>query len=151
MVLKEDLEIEELSQFAEEERKILEAAKKLAEAENRKEEEKRLMEGFGAGAAFGEQKGVFCSRPVVELLMSVAETEGIPFQVQLKPGIINDPVEIQPVGRGIHVGYVLVPARYNHSPHEMIAWLDVERTVQMLTAFCLATNAGFLAEADGAI
>jgi putative aminopeptidase FrvX len=111
----------------------------------------RLMEGFGAGAAFGEQKGVFCSRPVVELLMSVAETEGIPFQVQLKPGIINDPVEIQPVGRGIHVGYVLVPARYNHSPHEMIAWLDVERTVQMLTAFCLATNAGFLAEADGAI
>lgn len=111
----------------------------------------RLMEGFGAGVAFGEQKGVFCSRPVADLLMSTAEDKGIPFQVQLKPGIINDPVEIQPIGRGVHVGYVLVPARYNHSPYEMITWPDVERTVELLTAFCLAADADFMAEADEAI
>jgi endoglucanase len=111
----------------------------------------RLMEGFGAGVAFSEQKGAFCSRPVTDLLRSTAEAEGIPFQVQLKPGIINDPVEIQPVHRGVHIGYVLVPARYNHSPHEMIMWPDVERTAQLLTAFALATDAGFLAKADEAI
>ncbi|MCK5643361.1 MAG: M42 family peptidase [Gammaproteobacteria bacterium] len=111
----------------------------------------RLMEGFGAGVAFAAQRGVFCSRPVVDLLASTAERERLPYQLQIKPGIINDGVEIQPVRRGVHVGYVLVPARYNHSPHEMIMWDDVERTAQLLTAFCLEVNADFLAEADRVI
>lgn len=111
----------------------------------------RLMEGFGADVVFGAQRGVFCSRSVVDLLLSIAQKERLPHQLQIKPGIINDGVEIQPVHRGVHVGYVLVPARYNHSPHEMIMWEDVQRTTQLLVAFCLEVNTGFLAGADRAI
>ncbi len=110
----------------------------------------RLLEGFGADVPFAAQRGVFCSQPVVDLLIATAEQEGLPYQLQIKPGIINDGVEIQPVHSGVHVGYVLVPARYNHSPHEMILWSDVERTVQLLTAFCVQVDADFLAQADQA-
>jgi putative aminopeptidase FrvX len=110
----------------------------------------RLMEGFGAGADFAAQRGVFCNRMVVDLLISIAESEGLPYQLQIKPGIINDGVEIRPVGGGVHVGYVLVPARYNHSPFEMIMWDDVEQTAQLLTSFCQNVDADFLDKADKA-
>jgi len=111
----------------------------------------RLMEGFGADVAFAAQRGVFCSRSVVDLLLSIAQKERLPYQLQIKPGIINDGVEIQPVHRGVHIGYVLVPARYNHSPHEMLMWDDVERTTQLLVAFCSEVDTDFLAKADRAI
>ena len=111
----------------------------------------RLLEGFGADVPFGAQRGVFCSRPVVDLLVETAKREGVSHQLQIKPGIINDGVEIQPVDAGVHIGYVLVPARYNHSAHEMILWADVEQTVRLLVAFCRQVNATFLAEADRAI
>ncbi len=111
----------------------------------------RILEGFGADVPFGAQRGVFCSQPVLDLLIETAQREGIAHQLQIKPGIINDGVEIQPIDGGVHVGYVLVPARYNHSAHEVILWSDVEQTVRLLVAFCRQVDTAFLAEADQAI
>jgi putative aminopeptidase FrvX len=104
----------------------------------------RLMEDYGTDIGFGAQRGVFCSRAVTDLLIETAQRENIPSQVQIKPGIINDEVVIHTSREGVLTGYILIPARYLHSAHELVKWDDVEDAVRLVAAFARAVSGQFV-------
>ena len=104
----------------------------------------RLMEDYGTDIGFGAQLGVFCSRAVTDLLTETAQRENIPYQMQIKPGIINDEVVIHTSREGVLTGYVLIPARYIHSAHELVQWDDVENAVRLVAGFAQAVTGQFV-------
>jgi endoglucanase len=75
--------------------------------------------------------------PVVyELLVDVAEAEGIPYSIQAAPRDTGtDADSIHTARRGIATGLVSVPNRYMHSPNEMVDVVDLERAASLLAAF----------------
>jgi len=75
--------------------------------------------------------------PVVfRMLVECAEAEKIPYTVEAAPrGTSTDADAIHNAQRGIPTGLVSVPNRYMHSPNEMVALTDLERTARVLAAF----------------
>jgi len=100
----------------------------------------RLMEDYGTNIGFGAQKGVIAHRDVVDLLIQSAEEADLPYQLQLKPGVIGDQVVIHTSRAGVLSGYILVPARYIHSQYECVQWDDVEKVVELAIAFSKAVT-----------
>jgi len=100
----------------------------------------RLMEDYGTNIGFGAQKGVIAHRDVVDLLIQSAEEHNLPYQLQLKPGVIGDQVVIHTSRAGVLSGYILVPARYIHSQYECVQWDDVEKVVELAIAFSRAVT-----------
>jgi endoglucanase len=73
---------------------------------------------------------------VYELLVDVAEAEGIPYSIQAAPRDTGtDADSIHTARRGIATGLVSVPNRYMHSPNEMVDVVDLERAASLLAAF----------------
>lgn len=107
----------------------------------------RLMEDYGTRIGFGAQKGVLVHRDVSDLLIECAEQLDLPYQIQIKPGVIGDEVVIHTSREGVLAGYILVPARYIHSQYELVKWDDVERVIALAKAFSLAVNGKFVAGA----
>ncbi|MCL4458440.1 MAG: M20/M25/M40 family metallo-hydrolase [Chloroflexi bacterium] len=95
----------------------------------------RLMEEYGSRVGFGAQIGLFSSRLISRALVSIAQKEGIPYQLQIKPGAIADGSVIHTSREGVLTCPVLIPARYNHSANELVKWDDVENTVRLLSSF----------------
>ncbi len=104
----------------------------------------RLMEDYGTHIGFGVQKGVIAHRDVVDLLIKCAEEQDLPYQLQLKPGVIGDEVVIHTSREGVMAGYILVPARYIHSQYECVKWDDVEQVITLATAFATAVTRDFV-------
>lgn len=75
--------------------------------------------------------------PVVfDMLVACAEREKIPFTIQAAPvDTGTDADAIHSTLRGVPTGLVSVPNRYMHSPSEMIALEDLDRTARLLGAF----------------
>ena len=88
--------------------------------------------------------------PVVfRMLLECAEAEQIPYTVEAAPrGTSTDADAIHNALRGIPTGLVSVPNRYMHSPNEMVALTDLERTARVLAAFArkLTPKTGFIPE-----
>jgi endoglucanase len=73
---------------------------------------------------------------VFELLVATAEAEGIPYALHAAPRFTaTDADAIFSATRGIATGLVSVPNRYMHSPNEMVALDDLDRTAELLAAF----------------
>jgi endoglucanase len=104
----------------------------------------RMMEDWGTHVAFGAQKGVIAHRDVVDQLVECAEANGLPYQLQIKPDVIGDQVEIHTSREGVMSGYILIPARYIHSQHECLKWDDVEHVVRLATAFARSVTREFV-------
>ena len=73
---------------------------------------------------------------VFDLLVEVAEAEGIPYIVQAAGRDTGTDADvIFTAHRGVATGLVSVPLRYMHTPNELVALEDLDRAARLLAAF----------------
>ncbi len=77
------------------------------------------------------------SSPVVfDMLVGLAEREGIPYAVEANPRATGTDADAIHLSRGgVATGVISIPNRYMHSPNEMIALSDVENAAKLIAAF----------------
>jgi len=81
-------------------------------------------------------RGASVSEVVFELLAATAEAEGIPYTIEAASRDTHTDAEaIFNAHRGVATALVSVPNRYMHSPNEMVALEDLDRTAVLLAAF----------------
>jgi putative aminopeptidase FrvX len=98
--------------------------------------EKRRYGDYRLGGGPVLSRGAAVNDRVFDLLASAAEAEGIPWTVEAAGRDTRTDAEgIFNAGRGIATALVSVPNRYMHSPNEMVALEDLERTARLLAAF----------------
>jgi putative aminopeptidase FrvX len=88
----------------------------------------------GGGAMIA--RGPTLNKRVVELLVEVADAEGIPhaFEVYTRT-TSTDADELHFTRAGVPTGLISVPTRYVHSPNELCALEDVESAVKLVSGF----------------
>jgi len=80
---------------------------------------------------------------VFELLHDTAETEGIPFGIEVSRGHTwTDADAVYLSRRGVPTGLVSIPLRYMHSPIETVDLGDIESAVRVIGAFALRLEPG---------
>jgi endoglucanase len=94
----------------------------------------RKMEvGLGKGPAIKVRDGGMLADPrVVNWMVSSAEKQKIPYQLEILEGGSTDARAIQLTRAGVPAGCVSIPCRYVHSPSEMLDTGDVENAVRLL-------------------
>jgi putative aminopeptidase FrvX len=98
--------------------------------------EKRKHGDYRLGGGPAISRGASVSELVFELLVATAEAEQIPFKIEAASRDTHTDAEaIFNAHRGVATGLVSVPNRYMHSPNEMIALEDLDRTARLLAAF----------------
>ena len=92
-------------------------------------------------------RGASVSEIVFERLAAAAEAEGIPYTIEAASRDTHTDAEaIFNAHRGVATALVSVPNRYMHSPNEMVALDDLDRTARLLAAFArrLAPDTDFV-------
>jgi putative aminopeptidase FrvX len=98
--------------------------------------DKRKHGDYRLGSGPTISRGASVSEIVFELLIETAESEGIPYRIEAASRDTHTDAEaIFNAHRGVATGLVSVPNRYMHSPNEMVALDDLERTARLLAAF----------------
>ncbi|MEM4574776.1 MAG: M42 family metallopeptidase [Archaeoglobaceae archaeon] len=77
-------------------------------------------------------RGLIVSQKVLEWLRETAEKNGIPYQLEVAEGGTTDATAINLTREGIPAGVVSIPARYIHSPVEVVDLKDVEWAVELV-------------------
>ncbi|NHW24170.1 MAG: M42 family metallopeptidase [Archaeoglobales archaeon] len=77
-------------------------------------------------------RGLIVSQPVFRWLKETAEKYRIPYQLEVAEGGTTDATAINLTKSGIPAGVVSVPARYIHSPVEVVDMGDVESAVELV-------------------
>lgn len=91
---------------------------------------------LGKGAAIKvKDSSLICHPGVRRLLTETAERHGIPYQLEVLERGGTDAGAIQLTREGVPTGAVSVPARYLHTPCEMVDEGDVEACVVLLLKF----------------
>jgi endoglucanase len=91
---------------------------------------------LGDGVAIKLMDGSSISdRAMVKTLRTIAEKEEIPFQLEILPRGGTDAGAIQRSRAGVRTVTLSIPTRYLHSTVEMAHTLDVQATIDLLTAF----------------
>ncbi|HIQ05655.1 MAG TPA: M42 family peptidase, partial [Anaerolineae bacterium] len=91
---------------------------------------------LGKGAAIKVMdSGMITHYGLRQALVTMAEEEQIPYQLEVLPGGTTDAYAIQLSREGIPTAAVSIPSRYAHSKTEMVDMRDVEASVALLTAF----------------
>jgi putative aminopeptidase FrvX len=109
--------------------------------------DKRKHGDYRLGGGPVLSRGASVSEPVFELLAAAAEAEGIPYAIEAASRDTHTDAEaIFNAHRGVATALVSVPNRYMHSPNEMIALDDLDRTARLLAAFVrrLAADTDFV-------
>jgi endoglucanase len=109
--------------------------------------DKRKHGDYRLGGGPVLSRGASVSEPVFELLAAAADAEGIPYSIEAASRDTHTDAEaIFNAHRGVATALVSVPNRYMHSPNEMVALDDLDRTARLLAAFTrrLATDTDFL-------
>ncbi len=109
--------------------------------------EKRRHGDYRLGGGPVLSRGAAVNDRVFELLADTAEAEGIPYAIEAaSKDTRTDAEAVFNAGRGIATALVSVPNRYMHSPNEMVALEDLERTAELLAAFArrLADSTDFV-------
>jgi endoglucanase len=87
---------------------------------------------LGAGASIkAKDASVVVPPKVKDMLVAVAEANGIPYQLEVLPSGGTDTGAIQLTRSGVLAGCISVPTRYIHTPVETIELGDVEACVQL--------------------
>lgn len=87
-------------------------------------------------------RGSAGSPVVFDMLVSLAEREGIPYVVEASPRATGTDADAIHLSRGgVATGIISIPNRYMHSPNEMIALEDVEHAVRLIAAFVRTLSA----------
>jgi tetrahedral aminopeptidase len=102
----------------------------------------------GAGPVIRAQdsraaKGTIYSHAVRRRLLELAREQGIPHQQDVFP-TWTDACEIHLAGRGVATGGVFIPRLCSHTPNELLDLRDLDRTVELLTAFVSSADAEML-------
>ena len=98
--------------------------------------EKRKHGDFRLGGGPVLSRGASVSEIVFDLLVETAEAEQIPYSIEAASRDTHTDAEaIFNAHRGVATGLVSVPNRYMHSPNEMVALEDLDRTARLLAAF----------------
>ncbi len=109
--------------------------------------DKRKHGDYRLGGGPVLSRGASVSESVFELLAAAAEAEGIPYSIEAASRDTHTDAEaIFNAHRGVATALVSVPNRYMHSPNEMIALDDLDRTARLLAAFVrrLAPDSDFV-------
>jgi putative aminopeptidase FrvX len=98
--------------------------------------EKRKHGDYRLGSGPAISRGASVSELVFEMLVQTAESENIPYTIEAASRDTHTDAEaIFNAHRGVATALVSVPNRYMHSPNEMVALEDLERTSHLLAAF----------------
>jgi putative aminopeptidase FrvX len=98
--------------------------------------EKRKHGDYRLGGGPVLSRGASVSELVFEMLVEVAEAERIPYSIEAASRDTHTDAEaIFNAHRGVATALVSVPNRYMHSPNEMVALEDLDRTARLLAAF----------------
>jgi endoglucanase len=98
--------------------------------------EKRKHGDIRLGGGPAISRGASVSEIVFELLVETAESEQIPYKIEAASRDTHTDAEaIFNAHRGVATGLVSIPNRYMHSPNEMVALEDLDRTARLLAAF----------------
>jgi endoglucanase len=98
--------------------------------------EKRKHGDYRLGGGPVLARGASVSEVVFDLLVAAAEAEKIPFTIEAASRDTHTDAEaIFNAHRGVATALVSVPCRYMHSPNEMVAIEDLDRTARLLATF----------------
>lgn len=99
--------------------------------------DKRKYGEYKLGGGPVLSRGAAISTVLLDLLMHTAEEEKIPVALEAVGRDTRTDVEaVFNAHRGVATALVSVPLRYMHSPNEMVALEDIDRTVDLLVATC---------------
>jgi endoglucanase len=105
--------------------------------------DKRKHGDYRLGGGPVLSRGASVSEMVFDLLAATAEAEGIPYAIEAASRDTHTDAEaIFNAHRGVATALVSVPNRYMHSPNEMIALEDLDRTARLLAAFARRLGPG---------
>jgi endoglucanase len=88
------------------------------------------------------ERGSSNSPVIYEMLLEIAEREGIPYSVAASPSHTGTDADAIHLSRGgVATAVISVPNRYMHSPSEMIQLDDVDNTARLIAAFVRSLSA----------
>jgi endoglucanase len=94
----------------------------------------RMEMALGKGPCIKIQDvGMIADSRVVQWMIRTAEKNKIPYQREVLLIGGTDARAIQATRAGVPAGCISIPARYVHSPSEMVDYSDVQNTVRLLT------------------
>jgi putative aminopeptidase FrvX len=101
-----------------------------------KEEEAPAKAGEGPAIILTDAsgRGLITHPKVKELLISAAEEEKIPYQLEVSDGGTTDATAIHLTRQGIPTGVISPPTRYIHTPVSVVSIKDVENAVKLILA-----------------
>lgn len=74
-------------------------------------------------------------------LRSIAENQGMPYQIEPSPYPTGTDANIvQVTGRGVRTAVVSIPCRYMHTPQEVVSTKDIEATTSLILNFLKRTD-----------
>ncbi|HHY10170.1 MAG TPA: M42 family metallopeptidase [Firmicutes bacterium] len=95
----------------------------------------RMAVSLGKGAAIKVKDSSLITHPKVkDLLVDLAETAEIPYQLEVLERGGTDAGAIHVSRAGVPSGAISIPTRYVHSPSEMVDLADVEACVKLVAA-----------------
>lgn len=90
---------------------------------------------LGAGAAIKvKDNGLVVPPQVRDWMVTTAEAQGIPYQLELLPMGATDAAAIQTALSGVPSGVISIPCRYVHTVSETVDMTDVNASVDLLVA-----------------
>lgn len=101
-----------------------------------KEEEAPSKAGKGPAIILTDAsgRGLITHPQVKKLLISAAEEEDIPYQLEVSDGGTTDATAIHLTRQGIPTGVISPPSRYIHTPVSVVNIEDVENAVKLILA-----------------
>ncbi|MDI7274988.1 MAG: M42 family metallopeptidase [Anaerolineae bacterium] len=91
--------------------------------------------GLGLGPAIKvKDRGMLAHPGVRRWLVETARREGLPYQLEVLEAGTTDAAAMQTTRAGMPVGVLSIPARYVHTPSEMVDYGDVLGAVRLLLA-----------------
>ncbi len=101
-----------------------------------KEDEAPSKLGHGPTIVLADASGdgIITHPTVKKLLISVAQEEDIPYQIEVSEGGTTDGTAIHLTRQGIPTGVISPAARYIHTPVSIVNLEDIENTVKLILA-----------------
>ncbi|MDD3984856.1 MAG: M42 family metallopeptidase [Methanobacterium sp.] len=101
-----------------------------------KEEEAPSKIGKGPAIILADAsgRGIITHPEIKELLISVADEEGIPYQLEVSDGGTTDATAIHLTREGIPTGVISPPTRYIHTPVSVVSMEDIENAAKLILA-----------------
>jgi putative aminopeptidase FrvX len=95
----------------------------------------KMAMALDKGPAIKVKDGGMLATPwVKDWMVKTAESNGIPYQLEVLVGGTTDARAIQTTQAGIAAGCLSIPCRYVHSPSETVSYSDVLNGVKLLVA-----------------